>query len=313
MWRMKCYVLLRNKFKKGPYSLEDLAGFKLKTSDLIWKIGQSSSWHNAGELEELKSFFCEEHLMNSNKEDGGDLPTINENQASPAYSMTGTTQLQMKYNNSPVDISYKHDNLLKVNDTYFANAAIKIFGIMAAVLSGLFLLAALSMKNAAYEQALIATEPVSLSATVVPAPSLPEGSVPHHPVDQNIQNALVTELVAVERKDKNDQQEKKYSDDILKKVIITGNDYKTGTTGGIYNLYLTIENNLPQSLKNVKVQVDYLNSVGRLINSQIITIQNIPARSEKSWKMVDAKTGVKVQYKILDIFSNKQKIAFHEA
>ncbi|MBA2328616.1 MAG: hypothetical protein H0V91_03250 [Flavisolibacter sp.] len=175
---------------------------------------------------------------------------------------------------------------------------------MAAVLSGLLIVSAVSMKNLVDYKRLPFHLPVILSSTTFPHPALPEGSVPDHPINRHIQNALVTELVGAERKD---DHKRKVIDNLKKQVTITGKK------DGFKNFYLTIENKSFILLKNVRVQVDYLNSVGRLINSQIITIQDIPARSEKSWKMVDAKTGVKVQYKILDIFSNKQKIAFHEA
>jgi hypothetical protein len=186
----------------------------------------------------------------------------------------------------------------------FHRTAVHILGLMAAVLSSLFIVGAVSLKSLDHKKL-----PVRSSAFHIPA--LPEGSVPNQPLNKHIQNALVTEYITDEKK--HDRYRRHVYENLKKQVTITGNDFPGNKNKGVNNLYLTIENKSHVLLRNVKVQVDYLNSFGHLINSQIITIKNIPARGEKSWKMLDSKDGVQVQYKILDIFSKKQKKIFFEA
>jgi hypothetical protein len=193
----------------------------------------------------------------------------------------------------------------------FHRVAVHILGLMAAVLSGLLIVGAVSMKNLVKHKKTPIFLPVSLSSSKFSTPALPEGKVPNQPFNKHIQNALVTEYVGVETRI--NAHRSQILDNLKKQVSVTGNDYKGNKNKGISNLYLTIENKSFVFLRNVSVQVDYLNSVGSLINSQIITIKNIPARGEKSWRIVDGKKGVKVQYKILDIFPKKQKTNLFEA
>jgi hypothetical protein len=189
--------------------------------------------------------------------------------------------------------------------------AIHILGFMAAVLSGLLVIGAVSMKDWVGSKNKPIYVPVSLAASKSPTPALPEGKVPKMPFNKHIQNALVTEYVGVESRI--NAHRRQILEKIKKQVTISGNDDSADIRNGDNNLYLTIENKSFVLLRNVKVQVDYLNSVGKIINSQVISIKNVPARGEKSWKMIDAKTGVKVQYKILEIFSKKAETNLFEA
>jgi hypothetical protein len=49
----KVYLLLRNNLQSGPYTIDELRQQKLKSTDLIWKEGESTAWFYPSELEEL--------------------------------------------------------------------------------------------------------------------------------------------------------------------------------------------------------------------------------------------------------------------
>ena len=54
MRAMKQYLLLRNNVQSGPYTLEALIEQNLRSLDLIWKEEESTAWHYATEMDELK-------------------------------------------------------------------------------------------------------------------------------------------------------------------------------------------------------------------------------------------------------------------
>ena len=69
------YRLLRNNKETGPYSLEELAGNDLSTTDLIWVEGKSTYWKNPHDIEELVPLFG----SNGKKEDLINTPGVEEN------------------------------------------------------------------------------------------------------------------------------------------------------------------------------------------------------------------------------------------
>jgi hypothetical protein len=52
---MTTYILLRNNKETGPFQLEQLREMGLKANDLIWVEGQSASWRNPTEINELRN------------------------------------------------------------------------------------------------------------------------------------------------------------------------------------------------------------------------------------------------------------------
>ena len=53
---MSTYLLLRDHIQLGPYTLEELKAAGMRTTDLIWVKGISTTWRYPEEIEELKAF-----------------------------------------------------------------------------------------------------------------------------------------------------------------------------------------------------------------------------------------------------------------
>lgn len=52
----KVYLLLRNNYQTGPYTIDELLQQKLKPSDLVWVEGASKAWTYPAELPQLKDY-----------------------------------------------------------------------------------------------------------------------------------------------------------------------------------------------------------------------------------------------------------------
>jgi hypothetical protein len=51
----KVYLLLRNNYQSGPFTIEELGQQKLRPSDLLWVEGESLAWSYPMELDEVKT------------------------------------------------------------------------------------------------------------------------------------------------------------------------------------------------------------------------------------------------------------------
>ncbi|MDB5205078.1 MAG: hypothetical protein JWR72_153, partial [Flavisolibacter sp.] len=64
---MDSYTILRNNKEYGPYTLKELLSLGLFTTDLIWVEGQSVSWRNASEFDDLKPVIKNPQAVNNGK------------------------------------------------------------------------------------------------------------------------------------------------------------------------------------------------------------------------------------------------------
>jgi DNA-binding NarL/FixJ family response regulator len=66
---MPSYLLLRDQVESGPFSIDELKTAGLKSTDLIWIVGQSSDWKYADEIKKLRDFVNYASAVHHNNSD----------------------------------------------------------------------------------------------------------------------------------------------------------------------------------------------------------------------------------------------------
>lgn len=92
-------------------------------------------------------------------------------------------------------------------------------------------------------------------------------------------------------------------ENLFKLVSVAPNKYKTGVLGGISNLQLHLTNNSRRELQKVAVQINYLGPEKKVVNSQTVYFENVPAGTESTIDVPRSKRGVSINYTITDIKS----------
>ena len=92
-------------------------------------------------------------------------------------------------------------------------------------------------------------------------------------------------------------------------VGLEANKYKTGVLGGISDLRLTISNNSLYPLDQVEVEVRYLGPEKRVVKTQVLLFNDVPAGEQKTLEVPQTNRGVTVDYTITRINSKALGLA----
>lgn len=92
-------------------------------------------------------------------------------------------------------------------------------------------------------------------------------------------------------------------------VDVQANKYKTGVLGGISDLHITISNNSLYPLDQVEVEVRYLGPEKRVVKTQSMLFNDIPAGEQKTLSVPPTNRGVTVDYAITRINSKALGLA----
>jgi len=122
--------------------------------------------------------------------------------------------------------------------------------------------------------------------------------------EENLQNALVTEIVPVY---KNSPVKKTKKMKLKKQLQVSTNHYKVGLFGGINGLQLTVFNTSPQVVDKVVVALDYLRPNGAVVQSENIAFTSIKPKGAQTIAIPGSNRGVKVKYKIIRITAHDYK------
>ncbi len=90
-------------------------------------------------------------------------------------------------------------------------------------------------------------------------------------------------------------------EDISSKIGLEANNYNVGVFGGIRNLKMTLQNGSKYMLDKVTVELKYLNSDDKIVNTEQLYFQNIPPQDVVSLDVDKSKRGVKVEYHVIKI------------
>lgn len=92
-------------------------------------------------------------------------------------------------------------------------------------------------------------------------------------------------------------------------VGVEGTKYKTGVLGGISDLKLTISNNSLYQLDRVEVEIRYFGPEKRVVKTQTLLFNDIPAGQQRTLEAPRSSRGVSVEYSIRFIDSKELGLA----
>lgn len=93
------------------------------------------------------------------------------------------------------------------------------------------------------------------------------------------------------------------NENLFKLVSVRSNDYKTGVLGGISNLQLELTNSSSRDLQKVAVIVKYFGPEKKIVRTQTVYFEDIPAGTTRKLDVPKTNRGVSVDYEIVDIRS----------
>jgi hypothetical protein len=283
---MSNYLLLRDDQQIGPYTFEQLKAIGLEPTDLVWVQGRSDGWTSAVDVEELKELI----RMPGKTGQANALPGFqNSGLAFERFTSNESPGLETKYSRPLEEIKEMYvQHLQKTGKTKWYKAALAAEIVAVMVLGGLVV-----------KYSMDKPEEVQIKeagAAVVP----PSGEAVTN--SQNFQNALSKEFIPYEAKPKKIKPK-----DLKKLVSVQVNNYEVKLLGGIKNLDVTVQNFSEHLLDEVTIKIDYLKPKGEVINSEVVTINNIKSGEAKTIEVPPSSRGVKVKYSIVDVHSQEYK------
>jgi hypothetical protein len=309
---MKKYLLLRDNRQSGPHTIEQMGSIGLHPLDLIWIENESTSWKYPEEIEELKDFsrhdvssLQSDHLPKKNEKVFISLPynftAKNRLHEDHEYSLLPVNEmepvLETHYTKSLEDLkeNYRHSKQKKTiwekRILPSANAA-SVIAVFLGVMLGAFII----------KKWVDGYEPVP-EETAMAIPAIDREAVKQP--EENIQNALVTEIVPVYKNTPAVKKTKKIN--VKNQLKLSNNKYKVGLFGGINGLQLTVFNTSAQVVDRVIVAVDYLRPNGAVVQSENVAFTSIKPKGAQTISIPGSNRGVKVQYKILKVFAHDYK------
>jgi hypothetical protein len=313
---MKKYLLLRDNRETGPHSFEQLGSIGLLPTDLVWIEDESTSWNYPGEIEELKNLIRHElplnksrWRLNKNEKIFISLPPNLNPKRKPELN-DESSFLQVKEPEPVLETNYvKPFEELKENyrtlnqkkniwdkKIFLSSQTVSVAAIFMGVVLGAFVI----------KKMVDGYVPASNDETVTATPIIDREVEPQP--DENIKNALVTEIVPVYKAPVSTP--KKIN--LKKQLRLSTNNYKVGLFGGINGLQLTVFNLSPQIVDKVIVAVDYLRPNGAVVQSENVSFSIIKPKSAQTISIPGSNRGVKVKYKILKVFAHNYKTDLKE-
>lgn len=290
---MKTYLLLRNNEESGPFSIEQLGSMNLFPLDLVWIEEESTNWKYPDEIEELKSLINFNADVISARKDclktrgnsiSIDFDTIDESKSEISFVKP------VKYFKENCRTSSGKQPVWKkrfILSTEVSSIAAVVIGVM---------IGAVVIKKWVDEW-VPGTTTESIAVPVLDRESTPVAS-------QGFQNALVTEIVPVYKKTTRAAKHV----NIKKQLKLKVSDYKVGLFGGINGLQLTAFNTSSSEIVDkALVAINYLKRGGAVVQSENAVFNFIKPGNAQTISIPGSNRGVKVQYKILKVYSHNYK------
>ena len=317
---MNQYLLLRDNKESGPYSLEELSSLGLRPFDLIWVEKTSMAWEYAPEMEELKAFVNhEEKLIPRNSHSSerarnvfislpSDFSRSQQRDLNNNFSPNRIEEkepLETRFEQSVSDLRERYNDLHQ-NKPVWQKRKLPLTNLMnaAAVFIGLILGAFIIKKTVDGFGSTISETEAAVPATVIELETS---------ADQNYQNALTKEDVPevtgnVEKALPKSVKPK----DIKRQVKVKTNKYKVGLFGGINGLQFKVYNASPHLIDNLSIVVDYLKPNGDVVETEQYQLSSVKPMSFKTLDVPSNKRGVKINYRVINIYSKEYKAALKQ-
>lgn len=122
------------------------------------------------------------------------------------------------------------------------------------------------------------------------------------------QNALVTVIVPPETEKKKQLPPPEKIKNIRKQVSLKGTRYTVGYFGGVSGLKLTVSNKSGHLINQVELEIDFLKHNGEIIETDTYQLRYIKAHSSQTLCVPPSRNGVKVKYKIMNIYARQYSL-----
>lgn len=309
---MKKYLLLRDNHEYGPYSLEELSFQKLKPADLIWLEGESTSWKYPIEIEELKNLVQQQTTPASSftekKKIFISLPSSFASKTSPVTIENyppheNEPELETNLIHLPDEpkerFTERKEKKLWTKKFIPLSNALNITVVFIGLAVGAVVIK--KMVDGFSEQS--STSGQENVATIISTQA---------PARENYQTAVTTNLNQAGAGIVEKAPQKTKLPDIRKQLKIKSNNYKVGIFGGINNLQLTVYNSSPHFVDKALVEIEYLKPNGEVIGSGQFQFNSIKAKSSKTLSIPATTRGVKLRYRIVNIYSHEYKASLKQ-
>ena len=123
---------------------------------------------------------------------------------------------------------------------------------------------------------------------------------------RNFQNAIVRELVPPAEKPRQLPRPDKRKD-IKKQIKLQATHYKTGVSDAISDVQLVIFNHSAYFVNQVVVEVNYIKSDGKIIETDTYQVRSLRPNSSQLLFVPHSKPGAKMKYKVKNIYALQPK------
>lgn len=293
------YLLLRNGKLFGPFTLEDLKSFELQSSDQVRIDHEQSTWRSIFEIEALQD--CLEDSFSETisdvNTDKGSIGTLTSPSLSyePYLFKKGSFTINSKSKNCfPKDpYSDFEENSILWFIRLFRQNPFTVAYVFIIVVCGTILL-----KNIV-DKLIRDTFPMEqISMAASSRSQIKKAS------EKMYQNALVREWIPPQQKFRKARKTVVSPQDIIKHLTLTSNKYKKGFFGGISDLNLTIHNTSNHFVNQVEIELTYKDNNEKTLDTKNFQVESISPHGNKVISIPPSRRGVKVSYRILNIYAS---------
>jgi len=293
---MAKYVLLRDNNESGPYSIKDLKALDLRPTDLIRSEGDHTNWKHPAEMEEFQLFvYSVSDHQTTNLYPSPLSPLSKMLSKAPADSSPSA-------NTEPVEESkekyepYQETKIIWTSRLLQKKNTLNLVAVFVGLIISVFVVK--KMVDGLVEETF-----------EIPTPAAIPIITPHDKIaDKEYQNALVTEIIPSKKTQKFFKPPK--PKDIKKQIKLTGSHYTVGFFGGINGVELKVSNTSPHFVNQVEIELNYLEQNGEVIETDTYRIRGVKPNSSQTLMIPPNKRGVKVKYKIMNIYSRQYRSLF---
>lgn len=284
---MKRFFVRRDGNIMGPYTVEELRTLYLKPFDLIRDSTEPGNWLMAIDCEELKDQLKEDlFIVRPGKMPAQKLAENNLSKNTNAKTVTKEKKDQF--------------NEFKVSKKIIGHFTRKKYLLsLSAVFIGA-LISTLFIKKLVDE---LIKEAFIQPTSVVETALIPKEKV----AGKTYQNALVREIGAPVKevifKSLNPVSLKA----IRKQIHLKGSNYIVGYFGGIDGLKLTLTNSSAYLVNRVELEINFLQKNGKIIETNTYRIQHLEPYSTRVLSVPPSEQGVKVNYRIMNIYTTQPR------
>ena len=294
---MNRYRILRENEELGPFTVEEIAGRGLYSSDRVWLEGRSTDWNAPADVPELSAFLCKGFTAGYPDEKGENTNQSGNDIVSPHLTASDPQSGPEPEKGCEGSLIWRKDPYhysLVRREERRASPLSRARVLLLSFLSGGLLLGALSLHSLADGRYAGKSNPFL-------HPQNADGMNPEY---NDYQTALRFESIPkpdtpVEMKRAKVIRPK----NLRKMVLVKGSRYDGGLSGGIQDLQLTLSNNSAHAIDKATIAVDYLHSNGALIRSERFTVQHLKGNASRTVDVPSSRRGVKVRYRVTDVQS----------